>query len=63
MEVSSRSFSEAPSRDDPAETLKDIDGEEKPEVAQRDPAEEAEDDNEEVEPVENNISNFHDDVQ
>lgn len=53
VEVSSRTFFEAPSRDDPAETLKDIDGEENPEVEQRDTIEEADDDNKEVKPVEN----------
>lgn len=53
VEVSSCSFSEAPSRDDPAETLKDIDEEEKPEVEQKDTIEEADDGNKEVKLVEN----------
>lgn len=53
VEVSSWSLSEAPSRDDPTETLKDIDGEEKPEVEQKDTIEEADDDNKEVKLVEN----------
>lgn len=63
VEVSSRSFSEAPSRKDPAETLEDIDGEEKPEVEQRDTIEEADDDNKEVKLMENDICISHDDIQ
>lgn len=46
----SSSSTEAPSREDPAGTLTDVTGEEKPEMAQRDTIEEADQDghNEEV---------------
>lgn len=52
VDVSSHPFSEAPSREDPAETPEEVDGGEKPEVEQRDTIVEADDDDKEVKPVE-----------
>ena len=58
VEVDSCSFSEAPSRKDPTEPLRDVDGEEKAEVEQSDTNEEAEDDKEEVKPAKMNQTFF-----